>query len=158
MNSMRLFSISALTCVACFLCSCYLFREPPPKRVSPFVEFLDRTKDLKANESLVGQGVIDYKSICLNLLSKPRKQGNICEVFLSEHAGGNTESILLDLNVCSAESKSSCIDPLPENAPPEVIIIRDKWGYLLEPWQQLIVVVEKAPNKQKLQIKQIHSP
>jgi hypothetical protein len=96
------------------------------------------------------EGWFDLKVACLNLASKPRVNENICETPLVKNNEANSESKWVILKVCDKQTKSNCIEPLPDNAPPEVIHIRDKDSKILEPWSKVKIKLKswQTNNKQ----------
>jgi len=105
---------------------------PRPARLL-FADFANRDSGKHHDSVVTVQGVFDLKSICLNFNPHYNPTGD-CAAYFSEHAGVNAPSREVSLRVCHNGVSTNCIDPLPENAPPEVIVIRDSGGYALAPW------------------------
>jgi hypothetical protein len=103
----------------------------------------------KISESV---GYFDLKVVCLNLASKTKVNENVCETPLSKTLEANSESIWVVLEFCNEVRRTNCIEPLPENAPPEVIQIRDKESKVISPWAKVKVrmQIEKTVNKREI--------
>ena len=104
----------------------------------PFSEFLNAKRGRESRDIRVA-GIFDLKSICLNFNPHYKPNGDFCRAYFSEHGGTNAPSQEVSLRVCHHGVSTNCIDPLPENAPPELIVIRDSGGEQLEQWGRVVI-------------------
>jgi len=105
----------------------------------PFSEFQKVKRDLKSGEVRVA-GTFDLKSICLNFLPRDKPHGDVCKAYFSESGrGGDVPTEEVGLKVCNNAVSTNCIEPLPANAPPEVIVIRDYNGEKLNQWGRAVI-------------------
>ncbi len=98
-------------------------------------------------------GYFDLKVVCLNLNPGTKVNENVCETPLSKTLETNSESTWVILEFCNQARKTNCIEPLPENAPPEVIQIRDKESNVISPWAKVKVKMKTGKTDNKQQIK-----
>jgi hypothetical protein len=94
-------------------------------------------------------GVFDLKVACLNLLPPSKTKEDICEIPLSKNSKPNAESVWVVLKLCNSQRKTSCIEPLPHNAPPEVIQIRDENSEIMQPWAKVKVTFQTQNETDK---------
>ena len=114
------------------LASCFSVEKSRPP--SGAFDNFENAYQVRGRDSIVFvSGVFDLKSICLNFRPHTNVKGD-CKAYFSEHAGTNADSQEVSLKVCDSQVSANCIDPLPENAPPEVIVIRDSTGNPVPAW------------------------
>ena len=106
---------------------------------TPFAEFQKLHNDrTSANVRVVG--ILDLKSICLNFKPHYKPNGDPCKAYFSESGrGGDVPTEEVSLRVCNDRISTNCIDPLPVNAPPEVVVIRDSAGNEIERWSRVVI-------------------
>jgi hypothetical protein len=114
----------------------------------------DHVRSVAVGDTVSARGTFDLLYACLNFKYQDGKRINmpVCEIPFGKDGGVNAEAITVELKVCSEKIIVSCIDPLPENAPPEVIKIRYSDGKALAPYDSVDVsiTVKETPNAVKV--------
>lgn len=94
---------------------------------SPVVDFA-QVNSLNNGDSAAISGYFDLKSICLNPKVDKKVLESYCFGYFSSSLDTSAPAIQIELPICKNGRRTSCIEELPESAPPEVIKIRDNWG------------------------------
>ena len=89
-------------------------------------------------------GIFDLKVICLNAGPKNVVEGDHCSGYFSESGEPGASAAEIELRICTENLQASCIERLPESAPPEVIIIRNVLGQPIDRWRTNRVVFQKT--------------
>ena len=111
-------------------------------------EYFKRIASLESGSTVEIIGNFDLKSPCLNINSEKKETQSICKITLAENSETNAEYINTLLKVCNNQIRANCIESLPENAPPEVIKIRDKNSKPVEPWSSVKVTLRISKKDQ----------
>ncbi len=104
--------------------------------------FFSETSIVPDGKEVVAYGVFDLKVICLNAGENNVVTDEFCLGYFSESAEPNVRSVQVELAICSSETRTNCIERLPSNAPPEVIVIRDHSGSPIAGWDRNEVVLK----------------
>jgi hypothetical protein len=111
-------------------------------------EYFKKIVTLKNNEIVKITGIFDLKSLCLNFNLQNKETQDICKISLAKNGEANTDNIETSLRFCNNEIRANCIEPLPDNAPPEVIQILDKNSKVIEPWSKIEVILRIIRKEQ----------
>lgn len=125
---MRYIKISVITSLFLFLSSCSYLGENTEYDLKLTDEFFSNPTKVKAGESVVVGGLLDTKSICLNINDKTIAKEKFCQGYLSETGSVNSRAVAVELTICTNEIKNNCLERLTNNTPPEDVVIRSQSG------------------------------
>lgn len=112
--------------------------------------FFSETSIVPDGKEVVAYGVFDLKSICMNAGENNVVTDDFCYGYFSENAEPNVRAVKVEITICSPARNINCIERLPPDAPPEVIVIKDDSGSPIAGWyRNKVVLIPKTLNSKR---------